>query len=132
MHFTLQPRRSVPRVPSRTSVVLSWLLQVLALSLVGEISGALHTGLDAASHAGLLAHGDEDCEAGEDHECPPGCPSCHCAHSVVPSAQPRIEHAIKVEHPVRVALGFLPREELPPSGPDQSPLYRPPRPRFVS
>lgn len=119
------------RAPSRTTVVMVALLRLLAVLLVGELSGALHTVLDAAASVGLVAHPEDDCDQGDGHECPPGCTSCHCSHGAVAWAAPQMDVRVAIVHAPARADGFVPSERLPPPGVDRARLYRPPRNRAV-
>ncbi len=67
------------------------LVRTLVALLALQLSGLPHAIADVAdamvaTEAGFSRHDCDDEPA--DTDCPPGCPSCHCAHAnVLPSAQ---------------------------------------------
>jgi hypothetical protein len=118
--------------PRQRGRQLAWslVLQVVALFLLAELSGMAHAGIDLyETLAGFEHREHDDCgdeEAG--HECPPGCPNCHCFHAgAVASAVQLVATAlIPLRTRVRQA-GALPRVGVVPPGADPDSLYRPPR-----
>lgn len=113
-------------------VVLVAVLRLIALLVATELSGAAHALLDVATSAAGVEHPRDDCDDEESgHECPPGCPNCHCTHGaivqVAPRATPQPGQRLTALHPVRHEAGFVPTDALPPPGADLTPLYRPPR-----
>ncbi|MFT3926823.1 MAG: hypothetical protein QM778_30035 [Myxococcales bacterium] len=108
------------------------LLRVFALFVTAEVSGLAHLGTDlveamaGADH--VHEHEHEDCEDEESgHECPPGCPNCHHAHSAVVlgvlAPETHLEPLLGPERPT----GFVPYSEMVRAGADPASLYRPPR-----
>lgn len=105
------------------------ILRLLALLVSTELSGAAHAVLDVTASLTGAEHPDDDCDAEAGHECPPGCTNCHCTHGAVAWATPRVAtlaHLNEIQPALREA-GFVPRDAMPPAGPDLTPLYRPPR-----
>ena len=122
---------------SRSLIALAVVLRLVALFVATELSGALHALLDVAASIAGSEHPEDDCEDEEaGHECPPGCPNCHCVHGAVAQlaarSEPRVERGPRVLFVLRNEAGFVPRSALPPKGADQTRLYRPPRARAVS
>ncbi|MEY4508649.1 MAG: hypothetical protein RLZZ450_771 [Pseudomonadota bacterium] len=118
-------------------VVLVALLRLVALLVATELSGAAHAVLDVAASAVGVEHPRDDCDDEEaGHECPPGCPNCHCAHGAVVQLVPRGEARpalrLALLHPERDEAGFVPLDAMPPKGADLTPLYRPPRAALAS
>jgi hypothetical protein len=112
-------------------------LRLLALLVATELSGAAHALLDVAASVAGTEHPRDDCDDEEaGHECPPGCPNCHCAHRAVAQLAARSEPRVELEPTVLLALcneaGFVPRDAMPPKGADPRRLYRPPRARPLS
>lgn len=102
------------------------LMRVVALVLAAKLSGGMHAALDVIVATGAVAHPQDDCER-DGHECPPGCPSCHCTHAPAacsapapcwPEAEPEA-HARSVE-PAPYAESIPPRRA-------RGRLDRPPR-----
>jgi hypothetical protein len=113
-------------------IVLVALLRLVALLVATELSGVAHAALDTVAWAAGIEHPQDDCEDEESgHECPPGCPNCHCVHGAVVQLAPRgalrPELRLASVHPVQHEAGFVPLDTVPPKGPDLTPLYRPPR-----
>jgi len=112
--------------------VLVVVLRLLALLVATELSGAAHALLDVAAGIAGIEHPRDDCDDEEaGHECPPGCPNCHCAHGAVAQSAARSEPRVELGSTVLLALrseaGFVPRDAMPPKGADPRRLYRPPR-----
>lgn len=119
--------RTKPAVGSRVTVVL---LRMLAVLFAAQFSGVVHTALDVAAALGVTQHPDDGCDGdggAEDHECPPGCPSCHCSHGALAWSPPRAELGHVVVYPPLQAAGFVPYERTPPRGAEVTPPDRPPR-----
>ena len=120
------------RAVSRAGLAWLLLLRVFALFVASELSGLAHTGTDVyESFAGHEQHHEADCEEEEaGHECPPGCPNCHCAHAshaVVVLSGLACQTALTPLPTVARRVGFVPYAALVPSGADPASLYRPPR-----
>lgn len=105
-------------------------LLLVAMRLVVAVTAVQITGIPhIVTDAVTAVHGDdphEDCPYDEDErECPPGCPSCHCAHPMsalpllVPTMMPGPRNAIDV--------GAPPHEAHAPPQRDPASVYRPPR-----
>ena len=102
-------------------------LQILAVSLTLELSGLEHVALDGLALDAGTAHPTDDCEK-SGHECPPGCPNCHVAHSILPGVVAlHIQVELRPLHPASITLGFVPSEVAPPAGADRARLDRPPK-----
>lgn len=118
---------SLGRAPSALWLTL---LRVCALLLVGELSGLAHTGLDVfESLNGLAQHDADDCDDGKGHECPPGCPNCHCWHaapSVVATLQ-LVGHEGPLVATVAAKVSTVPYTGRQPAGAHPHCPYRPPR-----
>ena len=112
--------------------VLAVLLRLVALLVCTELSGAAHAVLDVTASFRGDAHPDDDCDQEAGHECPPGCPNCHCTHGGVSLSAPRMEVRLRVLSPERNPAGFLPLYVSPPKPADLTPLYRPPRARATT
>lgn len=113
-----------------------WLLffvvvRLFVLLFSAELAGVTHAVLDVFVCEG--AHESEDCDEGEGgHECPPGCPSCHCWHAGTPTPPLPIVCELQVVVSQVAKLGFTPSTEAPPQGADPDSVYRPPRSRSFS
>jgi len=111
-------------------MLLAVLLRLLVLLVATELSGATHALIDAASSAGGTALHDDDCDDEAGHECPPGCPNCHCTHGArvsVAFSAPRVEVQLEEVPTLHDEGGFVPLDGLPPKSADLARLYRPPR-----
>ena len=107
-----------------------FVLRVVALFLTVELSGSLHTFLDVC---GVAEAAQDDCDdEAAGHECPPGCPSCHCAHAGAPSTPLRMTRDVQVVPLPVVRVGFAPRLEMEAHGADLESVYRPPRTRVLA
>jgi hypothetical protein len=105
-------------------------MRVLVLLFTVELSGLSHAALDVLSAASGDLHAESDCEDEEGgHECPPGCPSCHCWHAGTPSTPLRMEPGRRIVLKLTAELGFVPAQTMPPAGADPASVYRPPRVR---
>lgn len=112
------------------ALVLLTALRVLVLLFTVELSGVTHAALDVLSAAGGDVHAESDCEDEEGgHECPPGCPSCHCWHAGTPSVPLRMEPGRRIVLKLSAEQGFVPAQRMPPAGADAAGIYRPPRAR---
>ena len=118
------------RARPRTSLLLLALLGVRALVLLFavELSGLSHAALDVACSLTGCTHEESDCDESEGgHECPPGCPSCHCWHAGAPTAPLRMEPGRRIVVALTAQQGFVPGVAMPPAGADPDSIYRPPR-----
>ena len=103
--------------------VVRWLVVVLALQLSGAAAAALEAGLGGADSVDCCA----DCPLEESgKECPPACPSCHCAHAQVASL-PAASPVLEVLRAVSDSAVAAPQEASAPHAPFLPSLYRPPR-----
>jgi hypothetical protein len=103
-------------------------LRMLVLLFAVELSGLTHAVLDAYSAVTGDAHADSDCEGDAGgHECPPGCPSCHCWHAGTPSLPLRMEPGRRIVVQLSALPGFIPGVAMPPPGKGPDSVYRPPR-----
>jgi len=112
---------------SRATLVVGVILRVVIAFLSIELSGAVHSGLDCAASFGLGEHPEHDYEGGEDHDCPPGCPACHCAHGALASGAIPLEVRFAVVQRSHRVISYVAYHARPPSATDLAPLYRPPR-----
>ena len=123
-------RNSAPRA---RALLLLAALRVLVLLFTVELSGVTHAALDVLSAFRGDAHAESDCEDDEGgHECPPGCPSCHCWHAGTPSAPLRMEPGRRIVLRLTAEPGFVPALAMPPAGADATGIYRPPRARRLT
>lgn len=108
-------------------------MRALVLLFAVELSGLTHAALDVACSIAGDTHQDDDCDEGEGgHECPPGCPSCHCWHAGAPTAPLRMEPGRRIVLVMTAQQGFVPGVAMPPAGADPDTIYRPPRARARS
>lgn len=105
-------------------------IRLLVLLFSVELSGVAHAALDVFDSEGQ--HTDDCDDEGEGHECPPGCPSCHCWHAGAPTAQLPIQWGTQLLIPTRSEAGFVPTSGVPPQGADPESVYRPPRATTLS
>ena len=113
----------------------SWLLacvvglRALVLLFALEFSGLSHAALDVAcSLAGSTHATDDDCDSDDPgHECPPGCPNCHCWHAGALSLPLGIEPGRRIVLRLTAQLGFVPVTSMPLGNADLDAVYRPPR-----
>lgn len=106
------------------------LLRVCAVLLVGEFSGLAHTGLDVFESLNGIAHHDaDDCDDEQGHECPPGCPNCHCWHAApsIVATQHLVGHEGPLGATVAAKVSTVPYAGRQPAGADPRCPYRPPR-----
>jgi hypothetical protein len=107
-----------------------WRVRVwLAVFHLATLVGAVQLSALAQVVTGLVSAcaGDEDNCPNEKpgRDCPPGCPSCHCAHAVAatPRAAPlSLVPAVAAEESLRSLDPRVPPPSPPPSG-----VWRPPR-----
>lgn len=111
--------------PKSLATLISVVLQLLTVLLACELSGVVHVALDVAAACGQAEHGENDCDQAG-HECPPGCPGCHCPNGAVAWNAPRIA-ALRVRSPLNFAEDFVLSRALPPREVDAAGLYRPPK-----
>jgi hypothetical protein len=110
-----------------------WVLAFRFLAIVAslQVSGAPHLLGDAVELVTVGHHPDESPPHEDDpnHECPPGCPTCHHVHA----------GSLSLPVQVPTPTSFVPRVINPrivviaydgdaPDGPDPISIYRPPRP----
>lgn len=131
--FRIGPSTAQSSALRARGLVLLGVLRVLALLFTVELSGLTHAALDVLSAVTGDVHAQADCEDEEGgHECPPGCPSCHCWHAGTPSVPLRMEPGRRIVLKLNGELGFVPVENMPPSGADLAAIYRPPRARALA
>jgi hypothetical protein len=87
----------------------------------------------ACSLAGSTHATDSDCDA-EDagHECPPGCPNCHCWHAGALALPLRMEPGRRIVLRLTARQGFVPGSSVPFCNADLDAIYRPPRTRLLT
>lgn len=97
---------------------------IVAVTAV-QITGIPHVVRDViAAVQGDDAH--EQCPNDEDgRECPPGCPSCHCAHPM--NALPSVPPPMLLDGFVPIEVAVTSYKAQVPAGPEPASLYRPPR-----
>jgi hypothetical protein len=107
--------------------LLACALRMLILMLAVQLSGAAAVVVEAGLGALDRAECCDDCPIEKSgKECPPGCPSCHCAHGQVaslPASSPVLEMLLSSED----AATAEPLEASAPHAPFLPSLYRPPR-----
>lgn len=132
VQFGTTSSTSHPAAPRGWLAVCMLVLRVLALLMVAEVSGAAHLGLDIYDLSSGTDHHEshEDCDDEHtDHECPPGCLSCHCAHAAM------VLTALPAERLVQAPLAELTQQPFPSrarllvGSTDLESIYRPPRAR---
>jgi hypothetical protein len=105
-------------------------LRALLVVFSLQFSGVVHDTSDfvrAMSAASDQAE-HEQCPAdGPCHDCPPGCPNCHCA-AALGSLTPQLALAI-LPQLLGLALPASLYETQAPAGPELPGLFRPPRAR---
>ncbi len=142
------PKRFPASIPPTTRIVLNandrrsslrtgrpWrFVQVLVVAMrliVGltavQITGVPHVVADVVT--AIQGHEDrnhDDCPNDDGgRECPPGCPSCHCAH--VMNALPAMAPPTVLDPLIPIDVALAPYVALEPPGPEPAALYRPPR-----
>jgi len=109
-------------------------LVVVAMRLIVGLTAVQITGVPhaVADVVAVIQGADEheseheDCPNDDDgRECPPGCPSCHCAHAM--SALPSLGPALVPDPLVAIEVAIAPYEARWRPGPEPAALYRPPR-----
>lgn len=117
-------RRWPSRVGRLVRILLVAVRMIVAVTAV-QITGIPHVVADAVA----AVQGDdrhEECPNDEDgRECPPGCPSCHCAHPM--NALPAVPPPMELDFLIPIEVAIAPYEAQAPPGPDLASLYRPPR-----
>lgn len=92
-----------------------------------QLSGYGHMVADLLVSIGVVAEHTDDCsDEGGDRECPPGCPTCHCAHCVAP-ALPAAATSDTLAPAVVSAASSLDDTHRSPTSPELPHVYRPPR-----
>jgi len=116
---------------AQSSLLAAALLRAVALLFAVEFSGLAHTGIDVAAALNLVDHSEDGCDS--DDECPPGCLSCHCAHTA-PGWAPPNDHDPRhvADYPPVQAATFISRKSVPAQGAVLTPPDRPPRVATVS
>jgi hypothetical protein len=106
--------------------VLSLVLRVLFATLAVQVSSVVHVFVEL----GLVGHDDhnQDCASEEPgHDCPPGCPSCHCAHGGVASLPPSCLTLVLPWGPGDIIEMLVPYEGTVPHAPSLPSVFRPPK-----
>lgn len=115
---------------ARRSLAIACLLavRVLAVLLSVEFSGLPHAVMDGVeAFAGHEQHAGDDCGDEGGHECPPGCPDCHCWQAGLPSELVQIVADIAIlPRPVREA-SFASYRRVASDNTRARSVYRPPR-----
>lgn len=124
-------RSAVVHTRQRRYVLSVAILRVLVLLFSAELSGLTHAAVDISGLDG--AHQTDDCDDEKGgHECPPGCPSCHCWHAGTPTAPLAMHFEMQVVVLQVSRPGFIPVTKAAPRGADPDSVYRPPRSRSFS
>jgi hypothetical protein len=100
-------------------------LRVLTVLIASELSGVVHVALDVAAACGQAEHLENDCDQ-TGHECPPGCPGCHCPNGAVAWQAPAFA-GLRVRSVPLPAADFVLSRVWPPREVDTAGLYRPPK-----
>lgn len=105
------------------------LFRVVSLIVAFQVSGAAHLLGDAVEIVTLGHHPDETNSHEDDpnHQCPPGCPTCHHAHAGNASLPIQVsapDSCVPLAEGIIVLLGY---DGNAPSIPDPTSVYRPPR-----
>jgi hypothetical protein len=111
--------------PKLSARLIGVALRLLTVLIACELSGVVHVALDVAAACGQAEHGENDCDQ-EGHECPPGCPGCHCPNGAVAWNAPAFA-GLRVRNLPRFAEDFVLSRALPPREVDAAGLYRPPK-----
>lgn len=126
--------RGKTATPSRRLLAVVLLVfRVLALIVAVQATGAMHAALDLAGALSGVVHVEEDCSRRTPgHDCPPGCPSCHCASSVLSALPPHADDGLLAVLPPpgdELKRAFF--DDHAPLRTERASVYRPPRsPRF--
>jgi hypothetical protein len=113
------------RLAAQHTRLLALALRCMTLLLACELSGVVHAAVDVAAALSEREHAENDCEQ-EGHECPPGCPGCHCPNNAVAWTAPVFPGLRELRIP-RPAAALRPSGTLPPREADTAGLYRPPK-----
>lgn len=102
------------------------LVRLLALVVSFQLSGLAHVASDLVEEITVGGHHEtsHDDESDADHDCPPGCPTCHHAHH---GAAPLSASAVAVIPPTAMGRAHTNLDERTPPSPALPSLYRPPR-----
>ena len=109
--------------------VLVTIIRVFVMVAVFQLSGAAHLAGDLVEFVTLGPHADIDAEheSDENHDCPPGCPTCHHVHYSGASLPPtELVPVAKVALSEGAAVEWRPSTDAP-TGPPHASVYRPPR-----
>jgi len=97
-----------------------------------QMTGLPHFAVDAVTAVSTAqaevapGHHDDNCPNDKQHrECPPGCPDCHCTHSM--GALPLLPSPFLLELPSSTEIALVPYEATAPPRPEPAGVYRPPR-----
>ena len=110
-------------------------MRVLALIVAVQCTGFVHAALDFAGALAGVVHTDEDCsDDAPSHDCPPGCPSCHCTNGFLSAIPPGVgDSEVGVLSPAGEDLTPRFTELGAPPQTHRATVYRPPRsPGFAS
>jgi len=108
-------------------VGLCALLRFFVVIFAMHFGGALHALADLWAHHDDAAAATEDDGCPDDESgspCPPGCPTCHCAHPQLP-VSPAVARGVFAAPFEAAALAV--RAETRPESPPIRSLFRPPR-----
>jgi len=132
----MQPRSAHRAQPERRSALkhgrLAFLLATLRTLMVlaaFQLSGTAHVAGDLVEMVTLGHHTETNAENEDDpdHDCPPGCPSCHHVHySGASLPPPAVLRVAAFPMSDKDATDLSPTNVVP-QGPDRSSVYRPPR-----
>ncbi len=104
------------------------LIRTIVLIAAFQVSGAVNGATEFLEVVGVGHHAEATANDEDDpnHECPPGCPSCHHVHYSGASLPPGIAVAVaSVALNEALPAEWQPRDEVPPEPPLPG-LYRPP------
>ena len=130
--YAVEPRAPPRPTGRKTFVRISLLLagfRLFAVVAAFQLSGAAHLAGDLVEELTFGQHPDvqDDGEDDPNHECPPGCPTCHHVH-MSGASLPLTTIAVPAWVPMtdgKVAVCLLADDA--PSGPALPGVYRPPR-----
>jgi hypothetical protein len=106
---------------------LAWVTRIIVTLVAMQLSGLSHLATDLLVAVDEMADESGCPNEKPGHDCPPGCPGCHCAHGgiAVPHSSPRTV-ALPILGEARNAH-VRPDEADAPSEPLLPSIFRPPR-----
>jgi hypothetical protein len=122
------PRATARSTYARLGRALRIVARAVTLLVALQLSSVVHLAFDLLQDCDEIADCDDCPNEQPGHDCPPGCPNCHCAHPGIASLPAATALSPFPSTPARNAWTARGGAVDAPAAPYLPGLFRPPRP----